>query len=103
MQRAVRKHWQGAADRSRKPRRPKEFGFLNPWPYALEIGSAFAQFGVLPSAGGWGDQFEADKHDIAEYMRGLSYYQWKAYQKEDKGNPKPVEPQAFPDWQDYTQ
>ena len=103
MQRAVRKHWRNAAKREHKPKRPKDFGFINPWQYAIEIGSAFAQFGILPCAGGWEDQYESDKQDISEYIHGLNYYQWREYQKDEPGAVKPVEHKAFPDWTEYTQ
>lgn len=91
------------AQRKHEPDEMGDFGWHNPEAYALEIGSAFAQFHILPQQGGWDDQYEADKHDIATYMAGYGRAVWEEY-KDDEQNPSsPATPaREFPDWTEYT-
>lgn len=79
MQTAAMEHWKNAAlatmfpDKAPVPGHPGDFGFLNDYRDALEMGEKFVRYRILPHAGGWFDQLEADRHDINMYMAGLAY------------------------------
>jgi hypothetical protein len=103
MQERANEHWRKMAQRKHEPEPMDDFGWHNPEPYALEIGAAFAQFHILPEVGGWANQYEADKHDIATYMAGYGRAVWEEYQDDDAPGASPAAPaRAFPDWTDYT-
>lgn len=102
MQERAWDHWRKMAKRKHDPDPMEDFGWHNPEAYALEIGAAFAQFHILPEPGGWNNQYESDKHDIATYMAGYGYCVWEEYQDDNPAGTASVEPGEYPDWAEYT-
>lgn len=107
MQRRVRKHWRRSADFEAKPKRPKDFGFVNSERYVLETCKVWvmSNYQVMPKPGGWDAQDEAWKIDAMMYLAGYAYYQWRAWQKKHPEQPGQAETkQEYEplDWTQYT-
>lgn len=76
MQDAARAHWLAMVGDSGVPdMEAEDFGIDNDFDTAMEIGDILllSNYHILPSAGGWNDQFEADANDIVTNLRGLAW------------------------------
>lgn len=53
----------------------EDFGFNNDFETAMENGDilVLSNYSILPQAGGWNDQYEADAEDLKTYLRGLAW------------------------------
>lgn len=103
MQEAARQHWLAFDEHTNVDMDTEDFGFNTGLQNAIEIGSTFILFGILPRPGGILDQDADEWADIKMYAHGLAWARKKKGDNNGSGEPEAqyVEPnfEGAVDWQ----